>query len=270
MVQMLQSRGLETFLLGLILSSARPLAFIMVSPLFTRFGLQEGLIRGGLLVAFAAPVMPGVMADLAAAPPIPIPAMALLLLKELGIGLVVALILGVPLWAVAAAGDFIDMQRGASMAQLVEPGTGEQTTPTGTLFFLLMALVLISSGWFTEVLMATLYDTYGAWPVLERLPPVPQEAGAGALALLDALMRTALVIALPILAPLLLAEIALAVAGKYTQQLNVMFLAMGVKQVLFIVLLPIYFTALIYYMRGEVRDLGDAMDVMRGFFGGMP
>ena len=269
-LQLVESRGAEVLLVALVLSAARPLAFIMVSPLFTRFGLQEGLIRGGILVAFAAPVMPGVMAELFAAPSLPIPLVALLLLKELGIGLVVALILGIPLWAVSAAGDFIDMQRGASMAQLVEPGTGEQTSPTGTLFFLLMTLVLVSSGWFTEVLMASLYGTYDAWPVLERLPPVPQEAGAGALALLDALIRTGLVLAIPILIPLLLAEIALAVAGKYTQQLNVMFLAMSLKQVLFIILLPIYFSALLYYMRGEVRDLGDATDVLRGFFGEAP
>ena len=269
-LQLVQSRGAEILLLALVLSAARPLAFIMVSPLFTRFGLQEGLIRGGILLAFAAPVMPGVMAELQTTGSLPIPSVALLLLKELGIGLITALVLGIPLWAVAAAGDFLDMQRGASMAQLVEPGTGEQISPTGTLFFLLMTLVLVASGWFTEVLMATLYETYAAWPVLEPLPPISPEVGAGVLSLLDALIRTGLVLAIPILVPLLLAEIALAVAGKYTQQLNVMFLAMSLKQVIFLILLPIYFSALLYYMRGEVRDLGDATEVLRGFLGTVP
>lgn len=261
------SRGAEVLFLGLLLSMARPLAFVFVLPLFTRFGLQDGLIRGGILVAFAAPVFPGVTEALSATAPLPVPLLALLLFKEMFIGLLLALILGVPLWAVVAAGDIIDMQRGASMATIVDPGSGDETTLTGTLFFLLTALVLVSSGWFTEVVLQSLYGTYVSWPVLSATPALAPELGEGALALLDALLETGLVLAVPIFGPLLLAEIAMALAGRYTQQLNIMFLAMSAKQIIYVLLLPLYVGALLYYMRGEIRDLGSAGAVLDGFLG---
>lgn len=261
----LLSRAPEVLFLSLLFSAARPLAFIFILPLFTRFGLQQGLIQGGILVAFAAPVFPGVSADLQALPPLPVVEIAGLLAKELLIGAILALILGLPLWAVVAAGDIIDMQRGASMGTLVDPSTGEETTLTGTLFFLVTALVLISSGWFTEVLLSTLYDSYTGWPVLTGLPPLNPEAGAEALGLLNALLRTGIILSIPILAPLLLAELALALAGRYTQQINVMFVAMSLKQVIYILILPIYFSALIVYVQGEIRDLGETPTVLEGF-----
>lgn len=261
----LLDRGVEALFVGLLLASARPLALILVLPLFTRFGLQEGLVRGGILVAFAAPVYPGLTEVLVAAGTPEAFDLALLLAKELFVGLLLGLILGIPLWAVAAAGDMIDLQRGASMATLVDPGSGDDTTPTGTLLFLLTAWVLVTSGWFTEVILSSLYGTYEAWPVLDALPPLDLRAAAGALALLDALLRTGLVLAAPILGPLLLAEVAMGLSGRYTQQINVMFLAMSVKQGLFVLLLPLYFASLVYYVRGEVRDLGDVPAVLDGF-----
>lgn len=259
------SRGPEVLFFGLLLSAARPLAFIFVLPLFTRFGLQQGLIQGAVMVAFAAPVFPGVTADLQVLPPIPIAELSVLLAKELLIGLILALILGLPLWAVVAAGDIVDMQRGASMATIVDPGSGEDNTVTGTLFFLITALILVTSGWFTEVLLESLYGTYQTWPVLSPLPALTPEAAEGGLILLDNLLETGIVLSIPLLAPLLLAEIALALAGRYTQQINVMFVAMSLKQVLYVLIMPIYFGSLIYYVQGEIRDLGGTGGIMEGF-----
>lgn len=259
------TRGPEVFLVTLVLSAARPLAFIMITPLFTRFGLQAGLIRGAILLAFAAPVFPGLYAELIVTPEISIPELALLIVKELLIGALLGLLLGIPLWAVAGAGDMIDFQRGAAMATIVDPGSGDETTPTGTLFFLVIALVLAASGWFTEVLLDLLYDTYRTWPVLAPIPALDAEAGELLLNLLDALLETAIVLAIPLFGPLLITEIAMALAGKYTPQINILFLAMSVKQIVYVILLPLYFGGLVYYMQGEVRDLSGTIDALRGF-----
>jgi type III secretion protein T len=265
MEEIARSRFAELAFTALILSAARPLAFVMVTPIFTRFGLQEGVIRGALLLAFAAPILPGTYAELSLAASPSLLEMALLLFKELSIGVLLAVLLGLPLWAIAAAGDIIDMQRGASMAELVDPGSGDQTTPTGTLFFLLAALLLVSNGWFTEVLLASLYDTYAIWPVLAPLPSLGPAMGAPVLGLLDRLLETAMLLAMPLFAALLLTEISLAIACKYVQQINVMFLAMGVKQIVYAVLLPVYFATLMFFVADHVRDLGGTMEVLRGF-----
>jgi len=256
------SRGPETALIVLSLGAARPLAFVMVTPLFTRFGLQSGLIRAGILSAFAGPVVYSLYGELLIQEAPAISFLIILLVKELTIGLLLALVLGVPLWAVAAAGDMIDLQRGASMASMVDPGSGDDTTPTGTLFFLLVALVLASSDWVRDVLLDSLYGTYTIWPVLSPLPSFDAAAGAGVLGLLDDLIETGLVLSIPLFGAMFLTEITMAIAGKYVQQLNVMFIAMSAKQVVYALLLPLYFSALLYYMRGEIADLTGATGVL--------
>lgn len=259
-------RFVELGFLALILGTARALAFVMVTPIFTRFGLQQGLLRSTLLLAFAAPVLPAVYLELSAvATPAPYE-IALLVVKELVIGLLLALTLGLPLWAVAAAGDIIDMQRGAMMTEMVDPGSGDQTTPTGTLFFLMAALIFVSSGWFTEVLLSSLYDTYQIWPVTAALPAFDPSAAWRVLAILDRLLKTGLTLALPLVAAMLLAEIALAMATKYTQQINAMILGMSVKQLIYILLVPAFFASMMYFVTGDVRDLSRHLDEMHHFF----
>ncbi len=261
-----QSRFSELAFLTLVLGSARVLAFVMVTPIFTRFGLQEGLLRSTLLLAFAAPVFPMVYMELAALPtPGPFE-IFLLVLKELVIGLILALILGIPLWAVAAAGDIIDMQRGAMMTEMVDPGSGDQTTPTGSLFFLMAALILVSSGWFTEVLLRSLYDTYTIWPVLEPLPAFDPSAAWRILDLLDRLCRTGVTLAAPLLGAMLLADLALGLVTKYTMQLNAMFLGMSVKQIIYILLVPAFFASMMYFVTGDIKDLSRHLDEMGNFF----
>jgi type III secretion protein T len=260
------SRFAELAFLTLILGTARALAFVMVTPLFTRFGLEDGILRTALILAFSAPVLPLVYAELSAIPtPGPFE-IALLLAKEAVIGLILALTLGLPLWAVAAAGDIIDMQRGALMSEMVDPGTGDQTTPTGTLFFLMAALILVSSGWFTEVLLGSLYDTYTVWPVTQALPAFDPSAAWRVLAILDRLMETGLTLALPLVGAMLLVEIALALATKYTQQINVMILGMSVKQLVYILLVPAFFASMMYFVTGDIRDLARHIDEMDRFF----
>lgn len=261
-----QSRISELLFLVLVLGTARPLAFVMVTPIFTRFGLQQGLIRSTILLAFAMPVLPGLYIDLAGAPTPNTAEIALLVAKEIVIGLILSLVLGIPLWAVAAAGDIIDMQRGAIMSEMVDPGSGDATTPTGTLFFLMAALLLVSNGWFTEVLLASLYGTYEVWPVLAPLPSFEPDAAWRALDILQRLAETSLTLAMPIVGAILLAEFTLALALKYTQQINAMILAMSVKQIIFIMLLPVYFASMMYFVSGHVKDLGGLINDMQGFF----
>lgn len=261
-----QSRFAELSFLALVLGTARVLAFVMVTPIFTRFGLQEGLLRSTLLLAFAAPVLPMVYMQLAeVATPGPFEVF-LLVLKELVIGLILALILGIPLWAVAAAGDIIDTQRGAMMTEMVDPGSGDQTTPTGTLFFLMAALILVSSGWFTEVLLRSLYDTYQIWPVLEALPAFDPSAAWRVLEVLQRLCTTGITLAAPLVAAMLLADLALGIVTKYTQQINAMILGMSVKQLIFILLLPAFFASMMYFVRGDIKDLHRHLEEMKNFF----
>lgn len=233
--------------IALALCIARPLGFVMILPIFTRFNLTAGLIRGALLVALAAPVLPMVLTTVAAVGAVPgMGWTAVNMGKELLIGLVLGMLCGVPFWAVMAAGDLIDLQRGASMANLIEPGAGGEVSVTGTLLFLITVGWLIGTGAFAPALFGPLYDSYALFPVTAPLS-LPPDRAVVMLQLLDNVLRAGLVLALPIVVPLLLTEIAIALAGRHIQQINAMFLAMSVKQAVFLLLMLAYAQILVGY-----------------------
>lgn len=236
----------------LVIAGARPLGFVLLCPVFSRFGIQEGLIRGGVLLALSMPALPIVVLHFATvATPAPL-ATALIICKELIIGVVLGLLVGLPFWAATAAGDTIDMGRGASMGTLVDPGSGAESTVTGTFLFLACVIWLIASGVFIPALFGPLYETYALYPIMEPLPPVDPARGAQALAFLGRLTAAGLILALPLVLPFLLLDVLLTVAAKYVQQISPMFLSMSAKQGIFVLLLLVYTTFIATFVFAEL------------------
>ena len=246
--------GLTQFVVLLAVIGARPLGFVMLHPIFSYFGINSGVLRGAVIVAMCAPVLPGAMAMAMADPAVVSPAgIPLMVLRELLIGLVLGVLTGIPFWAAIAAGAFIDMQRGASMATLVDPSSGGENTVLGTTFFLICILVLAAEGVLFPSIFGPLMESYRLVPVMgDMVMPDPQQ-GKLALSLLDQITRAGLILSMPILIPLLLTEILLAVALKYTTQINAMFTGMSVKQAVTFVLLLIY---AVIFARYAMSDIG--------------
>lgn len=229
-------------------TAARPLGYILLLPIFGRFHLNVGYLRGALLVAMILPVLPAAIAAAGANPAIVRPAaLPGLMASEFLVGALLGLLAGLPLWAAVAAGDFIDMQRGAQMAQLFDPGSADQQSVTGTLLLLVCVMVLAAEGVLIPALFGPVLDSYKVVPMFSALPSLDPGQGALALRLLDTLTRTGLLLALPVLVPLLLIEMAVAVAAKYVPQLNAMFLAMSVKQAVQALLMVLYAVLLATY-----------------------
>ncbi|PZU13578.1 MAG: hypothetical protein DI591_13045 [Citromicrobium sp.] len=212
---LLQPGRLGQPLVLLVLCAARPLGFVYLMPLFGRFHLNTGYLRGAVMVAMIMPLFPAALAQLAADPTL--------------------------------TGDIIDMQRGASMAQLIDPGSGGESSVTGTLLLLVCLLLLAASGALAPALFGPLFESYRVVPLFDPLPPVEPATGALALGLLDTLLRSGLLLALPLVVPLLLVELGIVIATKYLPQLNAMFLSMSVKQGVHAVLLAVSATLLAGY-----------------------
>jgi type III secretion protein T len=58
-------------------------------------------------------------------------AWALMLFKEAAAGTIIGLFFGTILWAMTAAGEIIDTKVGATIAQVMDPMTGQQTSLNG-------------------------------------------------------------------------------------------------------------------------------------------
>lgn len=262
MTEWVTGLGPQTLFYALVLAAARALAFVIVHPIFTRFDLQAGVLRGAVVLAISAPVFSATAREMLGQPLPDNWELIGLLGKEILIGLLLAMILGIPFWAISAAGDIIDMQRGAMMASLVDPGSGGESSPTGTLFFLFALLLVASSDWYRDIILNGIYATYAIWPVLKPLPPINPEAAVALLGLLRDILLIGVVLALPILASLLLTELSLAIIGRYLPQLNIMFIAMSLKQVVYAILLPVYFLSLIYFQQRVFLQLDNSLEIL--------
>lgn len=203
----------------------RPLGIAMLLPVFSIGMLGAGLLRNALVLALAIPVVPLVHA----APDIPSQwgAWGMLVLRELCIGGLLGFAAALPFWAVDMTGYVIDTMRGASMASVLNPLMGAQSSVFGiALTQMLCVLFFITPA--AHALLTTLYDSYAVLPVGH-----PWQWHDGSLAWLlslwQAMQVMCVAVALPAMVVMVLVDMSMGFVNRAAQQLNVFFLAMPVK-----------------------------------------
>lgn len=178
-----------------------------------------------------------------------------LVVKELFIGLVIGFFLGILFWAAQSLGALIDNQRGASMAQGMDPLSGDQLSPLSSLFFQFTSMLFFSSGAFVSFL-GMLMESYAVWPVFDALPNL---TGANMQNLLllqaDTVLRLAVMLAAPIMALCFLTDFGLGMVNRFAQQLNVFVLAMPLKSAVALFVLTIYAVTMLGVFQGGIRDM---------------
>jgi type III secretion protein T len=249
-------------LTAIALATARPMALVLVLPVFVRLGMS-GLIRGAFVVAVALPVVPALAAAL---PPSGASTFRLvsLAVKESFVGLILGLLLSIPFWAAQVAGDVIDFQRQAPDAQLQDPNNMTEATISGTLFLLVIIALFVAADGFRTV-AHSLYESYGIWPILAPLPKLDGSAAVLALHLLDQLLRLAFILAFPVLLTMFLAMLTLMLIARFAPQLNVFDLSMAARNLFFFIVMPFYGSFLIEYFADEIGGLSHVLDDMRRF-----
>lgn len=258
----LEVSALELYLSGFFLSMLRFIGLFAIFPVFTRSQLT-GLVRFGIAGAFALAVMPRVLVDLAGVE-LSIPLLAALVLKEVFIGLVIGLAFGVVFWGVEAAGNALDMQRGASAALLFSPSAGQEVMPTGNLLGLLYATLFMASGAFL-LFMGAVFDSFVVWPVQQLLPTLSIDNAVHFLNFLDSIMAFALQFAGPIMIAMFVVELSFAIVTRFAPQLNVFILAIPIKCGIVYSILPLM---IYYYYDAFYQDYGDIAG-LNGFLKGV-
>ena len=249
------------WLLAYGVALGRPLALIALNPLFTR-AQGGGLLRGAVGTALALPMVPRLAAELAPALQNPV-GLLLLSLKEAAIGAALGLLLGAPFWALDVAGDVLDAQRGATQGRLNDPAGFEDVSITGTLLMMTgIALFVLTGG--LEMLADLLYSSWGIWPALSALPQVDAQAPVLLLGILDRITRQGLLLAVPPVLAMLLADASLLVIAKLAPNLRIDDLALAVRNIVFVTVMPLYAAFLMTYMRQDQAALPRTLDLMRG------
>ncbi|RYZ12663.1 MAG: EscT/YscT/HrcT family type III secretion system export apparatus protein [Comamonadaceae bacterium] len=247
---------------------ALPRLFAMFSmiPMLTQQALP-GTLRTGFVGAIALLLVPGLVdpaqqVEGAAA-------IVVILIKEVLLGMVIGLVMAIPLWAFEAMGAFVDNQRGASIAQIINPLTGHDSSPLGELFSQAAMTYLLASGGML-ILLKVAYSSYELWPVFARLPRIDGDAAAVLLGQFDRLTRLAVLIGAPVLIAMFLAEMGLALISRFAPQMQVFFLAMGIKSAVAMFVLAVYAVTLFVYFGSEVLNLELALQTVKKLFSGGP
>ena len=251
----------QVLLLGV--ATARVAATFLLLPMFASETVPA-MVRNSIFVSLG-------IVSLALQPPLD-PTMlgptqwATILIKEVFVGLVIGFFFGSVLWALEAAGQIIDTKVGATLAQVVDPLSGHQTSLNGAFLGRLASVVFISMGGLS-LLLRVIMESYAIWPIAAPMPILD----ARSLVLFEGefgrLMVLATLFAAPALTVLFLIDMALGLMNRFAQQLNVFTLSLSLKAfaATFVLLLLTgsFVTAI-------VRDIASRPDVIKAILTGLP
>lgn len=250
-------------LIAFSLALSRLGGVILVTPAFTRIGLT-GIIKGGVGLALAIPLAPMIGGAVAGQEFTP-EWFASLVFKEMFVGILIGLVMGVPFWAAETAGDILDLQRGTSMATLIDPSSDQSGVLGAFLVMALLALFYASGG--LVLLVGVIYDSYQIWPVGRFLPLLSPEAGLLLLGLLDKVFTMGLMLVAPLVLALFLSDVALALLARAAPQMQVFDLSLSVKSLVLVLLIVLYSSFMFDYMGKDLATLLEGrrqLEIMRG------
>ena len=254
---------LHGYLLAASLAMARGLGLVVAFPVFSRLGLV-GILRSGLALGLSFPLLPLVLTQVETVAQMEEGLLALLIAKEVLLGVILGLAFGLPFWAVEVTGDVLDYYRGSSMAYLIDPGATDQASLLGTLLLMIMvALFFLIDGF--NLVVDGLYRSFSVWPIMDLTPRI-QDAGVEfLLQMLDSVVRIGIVFAGPLLIAMFLGELGLALTNRFAPNLNVFDLSLSVKNLILLLVFPIYAIFLLDYMKYELAALRQVLDTVRLF-----
>lgn len=246
--------GFGVYVIAAAVGTARMTGLMLVMPAFTRIGLS-GTLRIGVALALALPLFPFIIATMTPEP-LSFGQMAGIVLKETVVGIAIGLVLGVPIWAAEAAGEILDLQRGVTFAELVDPSLTTHNNIAATLFALVMVALYFASGGLSLTLRAV-YDSYSLWPLTSFTPVFNAESGRLFLKIMDDILGMGLMLVAPIVLALLLADVSLALVARAAPHLNIFVLSLTVKNFAFALLIVLYGAFLLSYMRQNLASIVD-------------
>ena len=200
-------------LIAFLLSVLRASAWVAVAPPFGTRAVPV-IVKVAVAVALALPVAP----RLAATAPAPqVAPLVTAVAVQVGIGLTLGFLTSLLFAAVQAAGSILDVFAGFSIGALYDPLSGVTSSVFGRMHQLVAVTLLFA----TDGHLLLIRGFMGSFDAV----PLHPDAGAVAQLMtrgLGTFMAAALQIAAPLVAVLVLAELALGLVGRANQSLNVL------------------------------------------------
>lgn len=205
-----------------------------------------------LLAGLAAPLLLA-SAGSAGLDQAPAARLVLLLARELLIGLVLGLVASAAFQAAETAGRLADTVRGATLAEVLDPTSGQRASPLAALYVLVATLVFFAIGGVPRVIDALL-ASYRTLPIGGGLDTAAARGAARVVAAASArVIASGVGLAAPVIVALWLADLALGLIARAAPQLPVYFLGLPLKGLLAVGLVLLGLGALQAAVGGDLR-----------------
>lgn len=209
------SAQLDAWLALFIYPLTRVLALLAVAPIFNSAGLSARIrLLTGLAICLAlAPALPQAQLP----PPGSWQGMAVLA-QQMLIGLIMGLSLRLVFTAVDIAGELIGLQMGLSFATFFDPHSSAQTSAISSFLGLLASLLFLAMNGHL-LMLSVLAESFELIPV--GMTPFAAGGFRALLAWSAVMFSAGLLLALPLITALLIANLSLGVLARIAPQLNI-------------------------------------------------
>lgn len=242
----------EATLAALLLATARTAGFVLLAPPFNSKTIPA-TVKGALSVCLALVVFHRVEAQLGT---LSTGYLVLTALTEVVVGAALGFVVQLFFAAIQLAGDVLDVTGGFSLQPAYDPLSMSTASTIGRLQNLLATALLFTSGGHL-LLVRGLWTSYEGLPLGAVLPG--DQVGAAVVHAMSTMFLAALQIAGPLVAVLLLADVALGLVSRASPQMNIFSMGFPVKIMLTLVMLGLTFpllpTALDSLMDAAVRTM---------------
>lgn len=246
------------------LATTRIAVAFQILPIFSN-ELVPALVRNAIFVALALVAI--VVHPVLAIENLATQGWLLLFAKEILIGIALGVYFGIFLWAFQAAGQVVDTQIGTSIAQVLDPLSGHQTSLLGLFLGRLANYIFMVAGGLM-LLTGVIIETYQIWPIHRTLPDFSQAGVALFQSEFSYFFQLTVLIASPIIVVVFLIDAVMGLINRYAQQFNVFFISMSLKMLAAVAVLMLTITSLIELLITELHShSGALLDVLRKLLG---
>jgi type III secretion protein T len=243
----------EIFLYSTSLAMGRMMPVFVIAP-FLGGSMLPQPIRNAIVMSLVVFLYPLLQTQMPAGLSVSSAVFVGLMLKEAAIGTLIGFLISVPFWIASSVGYMVDNQRGATMADAMDPLSGESSSPLGNMVFQTLVMAFVVSGGLA-VFLGVLLDSYRVWPAFSFIPNL---GSPGLAALfrhqLDLLVRFVLLLSAPTLIICFLTDFGMGLMNRIAPQLNVFFMSMPIKSGLSMALLIAYWGALLAVLKSRIIE----------------
>ncbi len=182
---------------------------------------------------------------------------ALLVSKEFLIGLSMGYVAYLTYNAIYIAGEIIDMQIGFGVVNVLDPVSNIQVPVTSNLYFIISMLLFLSMNGH-HMLIKALFDSFAELPPGDAV--FRAEISDNILGIFGTVLSTGVRIAAPVVATVLILDVALGTISKMVPQMNIFVIGMPLKIIIGLIIIVITMPMFITIIQSvfELMGMGTA------------